>query len=66
MKLLRLARQDWVVEVSGVSYSPRQVPIDCFHMIFDARAFAFRMETAPTSMMEAIELENRPETSGVR
>ncbi len=57
-KLLGLLRQDWVVEVSGVSYSPRQLPIDSFRMVFDARAFAFRMETAPTAMMEAVELES--------
>ncbi len=56
LKLLDLARQDWVVEVAGVSYSPRQVPIDSFRMIFDAKGFAFRLETAPTSVMEAVAL----------
>jgi DNA-binding GntR family transcriptional regulator len=56
VKLLELARQDWVVEVAGVSYSARRVPIDSFRMVFDAKAFAFRMETAPTSMMEAVAL----------
>jgi len=27
-------------------------------MVFDAKAFAFRMETAPTSMMEAVALRS--------
>ena len=58
VKLLDLLRKDWVVEVSGVSFSPRQVPIDNFRMVFDAKGFAFRMETAPTAMIEAIELES--------
>ena len=58
LKLLELARQDWVVEIAGVSYSARQVPIDSFRMVFDAKAFAFRMETAPTSMMEAVALRS--------
>ena len=55
-KLLQLPRQDWVVEVSGVSYSQRQVPIDRFRMVFDAKGFAFRLESAPTSMLSAVEL----------
>jgi len=55
-RLLVLPRQDWVVEVSGISFSARQVPIDSFRMVFDAKAFAFRMETAPTSVMAAVEL----------
>ena len=55
-KLLELPRQDWIVEVAGVSHSARQVPIDSFRMVFDAKGFAFRMETAPTSMMAAVEL----------
>jgi GntR family transcriptional regulator len=58
LKLLALARQDWVVEIAGVSYSAQQVPIDSFRMVFDAKAFAFRMETAPTSMMEAVALRS--------
>jgi DNA-binding GntR family transcriptional regulator len=56
LKLLELPRQDWVVEVAGVSFSARRIPIDNFRMVFDAKAFAFRMETAPTSMMEAVAL----------
>jgi DNA-binding GntR family transcriptional regulator len=58
LKLLGLPRQDWVVEVSGVSFSARQLPIDNFRMVFDAKGFAFRMETAPTAMIEAVELES--------
>ena len=57
-KLLVLARQDWVVEVSGISFSARQLPIDSFRMVFDARSFAFRMETAASSVMAAVELQN--------
>jgi GntR family transcriptional regulator len=56
VKLLELMRQDWVVEISGISYTTRHVPIDSFRMVFDAKAFAFRMETAPTSSMSAVEL----------
>jgi GntR family transcriptional regulator len=56
IKLLELARQDWVVEISGISYTTRHVPIDSFRMVFDARGFAFRMETAPTASMAAVEL----------
>jgi DNA-binding GntR family transcriptional regulator len=56
LKLLGLPRQNWVVEVAGVSFSARHVPIDNFRMVFDAKAFAFRMETARTSMMEAVAL----------
>jgi GntR family transcriptional regulator len=57
LKLLELPRLDWVVEVSGISYSARHVPIDSFRMIFDAKGFAFRMETAPTSVLAAVEIE---------
>jgi DNA-binding GntR family transcriptional regulator len=56
VRLLELMRQDWVVEISGISYTTRHVPIDSFRMVFDAKAFAFRMETAPTSSMSAVEL----------
>jgi hypothetical protein len=47
---------EWVVEVSGVSYSSRHQPIDAFKMVFVAKAFAFRLETAPTFYVEAVEL----------
>jgi DNA-binding GntR family transcriptional regulator len=56
VRLLELMRQDWVVEISGISYTTRHLPIDSFRMVFDAKAFAFRMETAPTSSMSAVEL----------
>jgi len=56
VRLLKLPRQDWVVEISGISYTTRHVAIDSFRMVFDAKGFAFRMETAPTSSMSAVEL----------
>lgn len=57
-KLLELPRQDWVVEISGISFTGRNVPIDSFRMTFDAKGFAFRMETAAKALMEAVELNN--------
>lgn len=54
---LGLSKADWVVEISGISYSMRHVPIDCFRMVFDAKGFAFKLSTAPTSAMTAVELE---------
>jgi DNA-binding GntR family transcriptional regulator len=56
-KRLDLSKGDWVVEISGVSYSMRHVPIDYFRMVFDAKGFAFRLSTVPTSTMAAVELE---------
>jgi hypothetical protein len=44
------------VEVSGISFSARHVPIDSFRMVFDAKGFAFRLGTAPASTMAAVEL----------
>jgi DNA-binding GntR family transcriptional regulator len=55
-ELLDLMSFEWVVEVSGVSYSSRHQPIDAFKMVFVAKAFAFRLETAPTFYVEAVEL----------
>lgn len=54
--LLELMSFEWVVEVSGVSFSTRHQPIDAFRMVFVAKAFAFRLETAPSFFVEAIEL----------
>ena len=54
--LLDLMNFEWVVEVSGVSYSSRHQPIDAFRMIFVAKSFAFRLETAPTFFVKAVEL----------
>jgi len=53
---LKLPDFEWVVEVSGVSYTARREPIDHFRMIFAARAFAFRLVTAPALATEAVEL----------
>jgi DNA-binding GntR family transcriptional regulator len=56
-KLLGLTKGGWVVEISGISYSARHVPIDHFRMVFDAKDFAFRLSTATASTMAAVELE---------
>jgi GntR family transcriptional regulator len=55
-ELLALLNFEWVVEIDGVSYSTRQTPIDRFRMVFVAKAFAFRLATAPTFAVEAVEL----------
>jgi DNA-binding GntR family transcriptional regulator len=55
-ELLELLRFEWVVEVSGISYSTRHAPIDAFHMVFVAKSFAFRLATAPEFAVEAVEL----------
>jgi DNA-binding GntR family transcriptional regulator len=55
-ELLELLRFEWVVEVSGISYSTRQAPIDAFRMMFVAKSFAFRLATAPAFAVEAVEL----------
>src|SRR5580692_3039792 len=53
-ELLELLRFEWVVEVSGISYSTRHAPIDAFRMMFVAKSFAFRLATAPTFAVEAV------------
>jgi GntR family transcriptional regulator len=53
--LLDLRDFEWVVEVVGVSFSARHEPIDAFKMIFAAKTFAFRLETAPSFFVEAVE-----------
>lgn len=55
-ELLDLMSFEWVVEVSGVSFSTRHQAIDAFRMIFVAKSFAFRLETAPSFYVEAVEL----------
>lgn len=55
-RLLGLARSEWVVEVSGISFSARHQPIDAFRMVFLAKLFAFRLETAPSFVVQAVEL----------
>jgi DNA-binding GntR family transcriptional regulator len=55
-ELLDLLRFEWVVVVSGISYSTRQAPIDRFRMMFVAKSFAFRLATAPAFAVEAVEL----------
>lgn len=59
-ELLNLMSFEWVVEVSGVSYSARHQPIDAFKMVFVAKSFAFRLETAPSFFVEAVELTGAP------
>jgi GntR family transcriptional regulator len=58
--LLELMNFEWVVEVSGVSFSSRHQPIDAFRMVFVAKAFAFRLETAPSFVVKAVELAESP------
>ena len=55
-ELLELLRFEWVVELSGISYSTRHTPIDAFRMMFVAKSFAFRLATAPEFAVEAVEL----------
>lgn len=55
-QVLRLLNFEWVVEVSGVSLTAQRKPIDCFRLVFPARAFAFRLAAAPAFAVEAIEL----------
>jgi GntR family transcriptional regulator len=59
-ELLELMSFEWVVEVSGVSVSARHQPIDAFKMVFVAKAFAFRLETAPSFFVEAVEVTEPP------
>ncbi len=55
--LLELAASDWVVEIAGISYSAQHVPIDTFRMVFDAKRFSFRLETAQASrVIEAVDV----------
>jgi DNA-binding GntR family transcriptional regulator len=65
-ELLDMMSFEWVVEVSGVSYSARHQPIDAFKMLFVAKAFAFRLETAPKFFVEAVELTGGPRVRKVR
>jgi GntR family transcriptional regulator len=55
-ELLELASFEWVVEVSGVSFSARHQPIDAFRMVFVAKSFAFRLEATPAFFVEAVEV----------
>jgi DNA-binding GntR family transcriptional regulator len=59
-KLLDLMSFEWVVEVSGVSFSARHQPIDAFTMVFVAKTFEFRLETAPSFFVEAVEVPEKP------
>jgi DNA-binding GntR family transcriptional regulator len=56
-ELLDLMSFEWVVEVSGMSFSTRHQAIDAFRMVFVAKSFAFRLETAPRFVVEAVELK---------
>lgn len=59
-ELLDLMSFEWVVEISGVSFSARHQAIDAFRMVFAAKSFAFRLETAPTFFVEAVEVTDGP------
>ena len=65
-ELLDLMGFEWVVEVSGISLSARHQPIDAFKMVFVAKAFAFRLETAPSFFVEAVELAESPRARKVQ
>jgi len=54
--LLGLMHFEWVVEVTGLSFAIRNQPIDAFRMVFVAKAFAFRMASAPAFAVAAVEL----------
>lgn len=56
VELLELLKFEWVVEITGVSYSTRHAPIDHFRMVFVAKSFAFRLATAPSNAVEAVEI----------
>jgi DNA-binding GntR family transcriptional regulator len=55
-ELLDLLSFEWVVEISGVSFSARHQAIDAFRMVFVAKSFTFRLETAPAFFVEAVEV----------
>jgi GntR family transcriptional regulator len=59
-ELLDLMSFEWVVEVSGVSFSTRHQAIDAFRMVFVAKAFTFRLETAPSFFVQAVEVIEKP------
>jgi GntR family transcriptional regulator len=59
-ELLDLMSFEWVVEVSGVSFSTRHQAIDAFRMVFVAKAFTFRLETAPSFFVQAVEVTEKP------
>jgi GntR family transcriptional regulator len=55
-ELLDLLNFEWVVEITGISYSTRHAPLDRFRMVFVAKSFAFRLSTALANAVEAVEL----------
>ncbi len=65
-ELLDLMSFEWVVEVSGVSFSARHQPIDAFKMVFVAKSFAFRLETAPSFFVEAVEVSGTAQARKAR
>lgn len=63
-ELLDLMNFEWVVEIAGVSFSMRHQPIDAFRMVFVAKAFAFRLETAPSFVVQAVEVPPQKRRAG--
>jgi len=55
-ELLGMLGFEWVVEITGVSYTTRNTPIDRFRMTFVAKSFAFRLATVPANAVEAVEI----------
>ncbi len=64
--LLDLMNFEWVVEVSGVSFSTQHQAIDAFRMVFGAKAFTFRLETAPSFFVQAVEVTEKPQARRVQ
>jgi DNA-binding GntR family transcriptional regulator len=55
---LKLSRGDWVAEIAGVALTTGSLPIDAFRMVFDAKAFTFRMSTVtPVEIVQAPDSE---------
>jgi hypothetical protein len=63
--LLDLLAFEWVVEITGVSYSTRNMPIDRFRMAFVAKSFAFRLATVASNAVEAVEI-TAPASTGAQ
>jgi DNA-binding GntR family transcriptional regulator len=65
-ELLDLMSFEWVVEVSGISFSTRHQAIDAFRMVFVAKAFTFRLETASSFFVQAVEVADGARTRRVQ
>jgi|BEDMetMinimDraft_2_1075160.scaffolds.fasta_scaffold09733_2 DNA-binding GntR family transcriptional regulator len=48
---LQLKASDWVIVISGVSYTSSGLPFDAFNMAFVASRFAFHLQTTPANIL---------------